>query len=386
MPQMSDDLTSILTNAGGVFPVPYLTARGIATVALLARAAASEDALVAGLAAPFISGWQAADGTTQANASDALLVQAALTVAREDARVARALALAPVASAPAPAASPQQAAERPERVPTNSLPGQWSALVDAYNSRYAPAIRAFPEEMLMHGRGGHHCPHGVRTQRRATSPRSSWGRSSANAHSARMARPTASRCTQADSSTGVRIAMDGTFTQVTPQRAPTSAMQILGTLEAIWWAYILCASGEEASALSLEVFCKSRVRRASGDYGFQEVKYLWCSWRLALAMRKGLSFDEATSAMINDLPWQSEQAAVFRQEYPEPASRTHNRSRSRRRRFRERGRKHRSPLGSVAARGPVRTRARTRRRRRHVWTHPCGSPRRTAARFAGTGT
>ena len=57
-------------------------------------------------------------------------------------------------------------------------------------------------------------------------------------------------------------------------------------------------------------------------------------------MRKGQSFDEAVSAVISDFPWQSEQAAVFRQEYPEPAR--VNRSRSRHRRSRERGRKHRS--------------------------------------------
>ena len=193
MPQMSDDFTSILTNAGGVFLVPYLTARGITTVALLARAAATEDALVAGLVTPFISGWQASDGTTlQANAYDALLAQAAFTVAWEDARVARALALAPVASAQAPAASPQHAAERPERVPTNLLPVQWSAPVDAYNSRYAPAIRALQRRCSWARRASlpAWC---TNTRRRANSPRSSWGRSSANAHSARMARRTASR-------------------------------------------------------------------------------------------------------------------------------------------------------------------------------------------------
>ena len=118
-------------------------------------------------------------------------------------------------------------------------------------------------------------------------------------------------------------------------------MQTLDALEAIRWAYVLCAYGEENFALALEFF-KARVRRATGDYGLQEVKYLWLSgsWRFALAVRKGQSFDEAVVAMINDLPRQSEQAAAFRQEYPE-SSRA-NRSRSRHRRSRERGRKHRS--------------------------------------------
>ena len=72
----------------------------------------------------------------------------------------------------------------------------------------------------------------------------------------------------------MRIAVDRAFTQVTPQHTLTSAMQILGALVAIGWAYILCAYSEEASALSLEDFFKSRVRRASGDYGLQEVKYV----------------------------------------------------------------------------------------------------------------
>ena len=62
---------------------------------------------------------------------------------------------------------------------------------------------------------------------------------------------------QAGSSTGMRIAMDGMFTQVTPQHTPTSAMQILDALEATRWAYILCAYSEENSALSLEDFFKS---------------------------------------------------------------------------------------------------------------------------------
>ena len=77
---------------------------------------------------------------------------------------------------------------------------------------------------------------------------------------------------QADSSIGMRIAIDGTFTQATPQHTPTSAMQVLGALEAIRWAYVLCAYGEENSALALEDFFKARVRRANGDYRLQEVK------------------------------------------------------------------------------------------------------------------
>ena len=142
---MSDDFISICTNAGGVSLIPYLTARSITSVALLARVAATQEALEAGLPTPFISGWQAFDGTNfQANAGDALLVQAAPTVAWEDAHVARARALARVTTEPAPAASPQQVAERPDRVPTTLLPGQWSALVDAYNNKFAPSIRAFP--------------------------------------------------------------------------------------------------------------------------------------------------------------------------------------------------------------------------------------------------
>ena len=104
MAQVSDDLASVRANAGGVFLIPYLTARGITSVALLARVASTEDALVAGLATPFITGCQAC-ANFQANACDALLVQAALAVAWEDAGVARARALAPFTTEPAPAAS-----------------------------------------------------------------------------------------------------------------------------------------------------------------------------------------------------------------------------------------------------------------------------------------
>ena len=118
-------------------------------MALLARVAATEDALVAGLATPFTTGWQASDGTNfQANACDALLAQAALTVAWEDARVARARALAPVTTEPAPAASAQQVAERLDRVPSNLLPGH-GPRSSTRTTTFAPSIRAFPEERLM---------------------------------------------------------------------------------------------------------------------------------------------------------------------------------------------------------------------------------------------
>ena len=342
MTQMSDDLVSILTNAGGASLIPYLTARGITSVALLARVAHTQEALEANLATPFIAGWKASAGVDfQANAGDALLVPAALTVAWEDARVARARALAPVATEPAPVASPQQVTERLDRVPTTLLPGQWSALVDAYNQKLAPSIRAFPEERLMGAESViARMLHELKTSRYFTALKLGEiiGKRAFSADGA----PNRIALAQADSSTGMRIAIDGTFTQVTPQHTPTSAMQILDALEAIKWAYILCSYGEEDSAVALEDFFKARVRRANGDYGLQEVKYLWLSgsWRIALAMRKGQSFDEAVVAMINDLPWQSEQAAVFRQEYPE--SGRANRSRSRNRRSRERGRKQRS--------------------------------------------
>ena len=334
---MSDELTTILTDAGGTSLSPYLTARGITTVALLARAAPTEEALVADLVTPFIEGWQASDGTSfKAEATEAVLVRAALTVAWEDARLARARALAPVPTAPVPAASSQQSADRPERAPIHLLPGQWTALVDAYNSKYAPAIRAFPEEMLMGAESIiARMVYELKTSRHFTPLK--LGEIVAKRAFTADGAPNRVALAQADSPTGLRLAVDGTFTQVTPQHTPTSAMQILDALEAIRWAYILCAYGEEASATALEDFFKSRVRRATGDYGLQEVKYLWlsASWRIALAMRKGQSFDEAVDAMIGDIPWQAEQAAGFRQEYPEQAARP-NRSRSRRRRSRER--------------------------------------------------
>ena len=221
MAQMSDDLTSIPTNAGGVFLIPYLAARGITSVALLARVAATEDALVAGLATPFITGWQAFDGANfQANASDALPVQAAPTVAWEDARVARARALAPITTEPAPAASPQQVAERPDRVPTNLLPGQWSVLVDAYNAKFAPSIRAFPEERLMGAESViARMLYELKTSRHFT-PLKLGEIIGKRAFSADGA-PNRIALANADSSTGMRIAMDGTFTQVTPQHTPT---------------------------------------------------------------------------------------------------------------------------------------------------------------------
>ena len=55
MAQMSEDFVSILTNAGGATLIPYPTARGITSVALLARVVHTQEALEDNLAAPFIA-------------------------------------------------------------------------------------------------------------------------------------------------------------------------------------------------------------------------------------------------------------------------------------------------------------------------------------------
>ena len=86
-------------------------------------------------------------------------------------------------------------------------------------------------------------------------------------------------------------------------------------------------------------------------------------------MRKGQSFDEAVVAMIKDLPWQSEQAAVFRQEYPEPTMGPTAPDPAIAALVSEAASIAPGPLGSEAARGPVKTRARARSRE---WTHPTG--------------
>ena len=234
MTQMSDDLISILTNAGGAALILYLTARGITSVALLARVARTQEALEANLATPFIAGWKASDGTDfKGSTNDALLAPAAFTVAWEDARVARARALAPVTTEPAPVASPQQGAERLDRIPTALLPGQWSALVDAYNQRFAPSIRAFPEERLMGAESViARMLHELMTSRYFTALKLGEIIGLKRAFSADGA-PKRIALAQADSSTGMRIAIDGTFTQVTPQHTLFSALQILDALEAI---------------------------------------------------------------------------------------------------------------------------------------------------------
>ena len=92
-------LADLCEQAGASPHVEYLRARGIATVSILARTAASEADFIQNVVTPYIDGTTVLEVPYKA-AGDQLGVKAALVVAWEDARAYRDRHLAVAASAP----------------------------------------------------------------------------------------------------------------------------------------------------------------------------------------------------------------------------------------------------------------------------------------------
>ena len=139
--------------------------------------------------------------------------------------------------------------------------------------------------------------------------------------------------------------------------------------EAIHWAFTLCAYGPDESAAAYEDFFKHRVRRSSGEAHIGETVALYdaASWRVALDMRGGKSFDNAVDEFIHDTAWHTDQIERFRDRLAQrrggKGDGRHRRSRSRTGRYLARSpqsRRSRSP--SRGRRGKPQGKNRSRER------------------------
>ena len=143
----------LLTNAGcSPDTIKYLKARGYVNAALLSKAGADDDAVIAKLVKPYAAGFTVS--SVEHKAADPDMAEASILVACEDARAQRALDVVKASTIPGSAApqavtsaAGQVTAPSANAVPKAIDPGTLQALIDKWETAVAPR-RKFPMHLL----------------------------------------------------------------------------------------------------------------------------------------------------------------------------------------------------------------------------------------------
>ena len=281
----------------------YLDIRGIKTPATLALLSRDEAHLEQTLIQPLLQGWPRADGT-------------AITVPDKDKPIAKAVLLhmwmmarqsweatqlAAQAKTAPPPSTPSNAATAPteDKVPRSLAPGRWTSLVQDYQSQQIDGQdRVFPvQELLGTETVIARVLHEHETSKSYTpvllgeliSIRTFQANGEPNPLAKRERNVT-------------KLTLTGEQLVAAPEEPwqPRSVLAILDGLASIRWCYILCKLGTEQAVHAFFDWLVRLVR--SRPQKTDQLAQFWMtvSWKLALEMRGGRTFTEATAVIMKD--------------------------------------------------------------------------------------
>ena len=304
MPSLQD-----LANDAAAGPTlqEYLESRSIKTSATLALLASDEESLDRTLVQPLFQGWAKADGTT-------------LTVPENEKPIAKAMLLhmwqlarqawnktlaATTPQAPMnPPTTPATSASTPtsdDKVPKTLAPGRWTQLINAYQSQQIGGMdRIFPVQELLGTE-----PVLARILHEHEVSKLYSPVLLGELMSMRTFLPTGepNPLSKKDRSTQkLQLTGDtGTLVASTEEPwQPRSVLAILDGLDSIRWAYVLCNIGSEQAIHQffnwLVKLTRSRPQKTD------QVSQFWVtiSWKLAMEMRAGKTFDETVVILMKD--------------------------------------------------------------------------------------
>ena len=301
-----------LADAAGAGPDirKYLANRGIMTVPTLALIAKSADELQSVLLEPLFAGWS--DGTIRitVSQSEQPIAKAILThmwsLAQHSWNHLMSASPPPVKAAP-PVASPtttsttSTSATGEPKVPKSLPPGTWNALIKQYQSiQLEGRDRTFPVTELIGAESvlarmfheltvsGQFTPIllGEILQRRSFN--------AAGEVNPLLKAPRKAQTLTFNDDNEIVAADD-------PVWNPKSLLAVLDGINSIRWAMILIRWGEERH---IHTYCdwmiaKARSKPQKGEQF--SLYWQWAGWQLAMAMRSGVTFQEATENIMKDL-------------------------------------------------------------------------------------
>lgn len=283
----------------------YLEARGIKAVATLALIASSEDDLAKTLIDPLLAGWKLAEGDTIRLPLDehpiARAIMTHMWMLAKQSWHATVIAAAPAVTAAAPPSSTTSSATSSDKVPKTLPAGAWQSLVRAFNATQLHGRdRCFPVEELLgaecvlarmyheHNVSKSYTPVGLGeiVQRRSFT-----AAGEVNPLAKNVKKPTS-----------LSLDDDCQLVQTDdPEWSPKSMLAIIDGITAVKWAMTLIQWGEERDIAEYAAWMVQRVRSRPSKIEQFLTYWMAASWSLAMAMRNGRTFAEASAGVMSDL-------------------------------------------------------------------------------------
>jgi len=301
--------------------VEYLTARGFGNVRIFARAAPSPELFITRVFTPYVQGMEIG-GTMHKLDRDPVLAEASFVVAWEEAAAARTAELrhasegAPLAALGPPGAYYTTAPQA--RTQSTLLPGDWQRQVDRWESQWTPK-RTFPSKILQ---GSETVLARLLYEKDVTRQFTPLG----------LCDIVATRAYHYDGSVNVdrlerpkpdqalNISHAGEVYVDNGNRENTKSLTSWDANDAITsnlWALRWADLASDGPAEDFQNLLVKLIRSPDVDlYVFQPL-YTSLSWRIAMAMREGASWDQASADLKRDRGWIDDQVQKLTREHRE---------------------------------------------------------------------
>ena len=285
----------------------YLQSRGIQTVPTLALSAKTEDELEQVLLTPLFSGWT--DGTVniKIGANEQPIAKAIVThmwaLARQFWNKTMAAVPAPSALTPPSATPPASgaASTADAKVPKTLPSGAWNAMVKHYQSiqldgrdRTFPVTELIGAESILARMNHELHVTGLFTPVLLGEILQKRSFNAAGEVNPLQKSPKKSSMLTFDDDNQLVAAED-------PVWCPRSLLAVIDGINSIRWAMILVRWGEERHVHSFADWMVTKAR-SQPQRGEQFVQYWqWAGWNLAMSMRSGVTFQEATESVMGEI-------------------------------------------------------------------------------------
>jgi len=288
--------------AGGPI-IEYLELRGIKTPATLALLSKDESSLEQTLIQPLMQGWSKPDGgmltipENEKPIAKAILLHMWL-LAKQSWEATHA-AMQPKPAAPSTTAASNSATATEDKVPKNLAPGQWSALLQDYQSQQIGGQdRVFPVQELIGAESViARVLHEHETSKSYTPVLLGELVTIRTFQANGEPNPLAKR-----ERSVTKLTLTGEQLVAAPEEPwqPRSVLAILDGLASIRWCFILCKMGPEQAVHSFFDWLVRLVRSRPAKTDQLAQFWMSVSWKLALEMRGGRTFSESTTAIMRD--------------------------------------------------------------------------------------
>ena len=283
----------------------YLAARGFTVVKFFAKAARDDDDFESSIVDPFVQGCKLADVDFQFS-GDPAFGRAVLRSLWADARQAMEPPPQPAPQQPPPdgaAAASASQVSGPMKPPKELRKGAWTELVRKYETSFVPE-RPFPQNQLL---GAEVVLAGILLEIDESMQFTPLGLGEILQHRAftsqMLVNPFMQNACKARA-LGVSTASGEPALTVTDTKfLPNSQFALLDGLEATKWALIWAQYGNEADLEPWFEYFKKQVRLRGNVLDMVRSLYDACAWRVALAMRGGSKWREASIEVLADSQW-----------------------------------------------------------------------------------